>query len=152
MCPKASLLRLGQRQVLKWLADKLEDMAKKISSWPLWALADVVLIILFAFIGRRSHEEGLAIGHVLYTALPFIIGYVIALAISRPWQSINNLWPAGIIVWLGTVVLGLAVRIMMGSTAAVSFMIVTAVVLGFFLLARRLLGKLALRRSQQNQA
>lgn len=108
---------------------------------------DILLIILFALLGRREHEHGLDVGGILWTALPFIIGYVVMLAVSRPWVNINRLWPNGVLVWLGTVALGMAVRIALGSTAAISFIMVATIVLGLFLMGRRALVLLTTRKS-----
>ncbi len=116
------------------------------------AVADVVLIILFALLGRREHEHGLGLGGILLTALPFLIAYVVMTAVSKPWATINKFWPTGILVWLGTVAVGMALRILMGKTAAISFVIVTLIVLGLFLLGRRLVAQLISRRSQKQQA
>lgn len=108
---------------------------------------DILLIILFALLGRREHEHGLDVGGILWTALPFIIGYVFMLAVSRPWVNINRLWPTGVLVWLGTVALGIATRIALGSTAAISFIMVATIVLGVFLLGRRAIVLLMTKRS-----
>ena len=116
------------------------------------AVIDVVLIILFATLGRREHEHGLGLGGILLTALPFLIAYVIMTLVSKPWLTINKLWPSGILVWLGTVAIGLVVRIMMGKTAAFSFVIVTLIVLGVFLIGRRAVTSWIAKRSQQQKA
>jgi len=119
------------------------------SKWPWLAIIDVLLIVLFALLGRREHEHGLGITGILMTALPFLIAYVLMTALSRPWQTINKLWPTGVLVWVGTVVLGIALRLLMGKTAAISFVIVTLIVLGAFLLGRRAICAVLAKRSQQ---
>ncbi|MFJ2620277.1 DUF3054 domain-containing protein [Glutamicibacter sp. NPDC087344] len=121
-------------------------MVQKIRQWPAWVAIDLVLIVIFALLGRREHEHGLSIGGILWTALPFIIGYLILTLVTRPWKTINNVWPIGLLVWLGTVVLGIAVRLALGSTAAIAFIIVAAIVLGLFLLGRRLITGLVAKR------
>ncbi|MGP5411710.1 DUF3054 domain-containing protein, partial [Glutamicibacter ardleyensis] len=60
-------------------------------------------------------------------------------------------WPTGLLVWLGTVAVGMALRIAMGSTAAIAFVIVTILVLGVFLLGRRLICSLLFKRSAKQQ-
>jgi len=137
---------------MPWRNPYHEYMKQSMSKWPWLAIVDILLIILFALLGRREHEHGLAINGILITALPFIIGYAITTGVSRPWLSINKLWPTGILVWLGTVVLGVATRLLMGHTAAISFVIVTFVVLSIFLLGRRVVSSLIAKRSQQQQA
>ena len=43
---------------------------------------DAALIVLFAALGRRTHDEGSAIGGTLVAA-PFLIGYAIAASALR---------------------------------------------------------------------
>ena len=50
-------------------------------------VVDVALIILFAALGRRTHDEGSAVGGTLTVAAPFIIGYLIAAAALRLWPG-----------------------------------------------------------------
>lgn len=121
-------------------------MKESIRKWPLWMAVDVVLIVLFALLGRREHEHALSISGILMTALPFLIAYVAMTFLSRPWFTINKLFPAGVLVWVGTVAAGLALRIAFGSTAAVPFIIVASLVLGAFLMGRRLVTSLVARR------
>ncbi|RBM03803.1 DUF3054 domain-containing protein [Glutamicibacter soli] len=127
-------------------------MAQKIRQWPAWVTIDLVLIVIFALLGRREHEHGLSLGGILWTALPFLIGYAIVTLASRPWKTINNLWPSGILIWIGTVALGIALRLAFNDTAAVAFIIVATLVLGLFLLGRRLVTGLIAKRSAKQQA
>lgn len=112
--------------------------------WPRLALVvDVLLIVLFASLGRRTHASGMDPVGILWTALPFLIAWAVAtLATRRSWA---RLWPAGVVVWLVTVAGGLLLRVLFGDTAAFSFQLVTAGVLGAFLLGRRLVTTLLLR-------
>ncbi|WMY77449.1 DUF3054 domain-containing protein [Citricoccus sp. I39-566] len=98
---------------------------------------DVLLIILFAALGRRTHESGMDLGGILLTALPFLAAWAVATALTRPGRTWARIWPAGVVVWLVTVVGGLLLRVALGDTAAPSFQLVTAGVLGLFLLGRR---------------
>jgi hypothetical protein len=105
--------------------------------------ADALLIIVFAALGRRTHESGMDPAGILWTALPFLIAWAAAtLATHRGWAL---LWPSGVVVWLVTVIGGLLLRVLFGDTAAFSFQLVTAGVLGVFLLGRRLVTTLLLR-------
>lgn len=127
-------------------------MAQKIRQWPAWVAIDLVLIVIFALLGRREHEHGLSLGGILWTALPFLIGYAIVTLASRPWKTINNLWPTGLLIWIGTVSLGIALRLAFNDTAAVAFIIVATLVLGLFLLGRRLITGLVAKRLAKQQA
>ena len=116
------------------------------SAWAAWG-ADVVLIILFAALGRRTHASGLDAAGILWTALPFLLAWAAATVMTR--RNWSGLWPAGVLVWVITVVGGLALRVLLGDSAAVSFQLVTAGVLGAFLLGRRLVTTLLLRWRRQ---
>lgn len=124
-----------------------EYMKESIRNWPLWAVIDLALIILFAILGRSEHAHGLDIAGIFSTALPFLIAYLVMVMISRPWATINRIWPTGVLVWLGTVAVGMALRIALGSTAVLPFVIVTIFVLGLFLLGRRAICLLLSKRS-----
>ena len=112
---------------------------------PLFIL-DAMLVVLFAALGRQSHEHGLTPLGILQTAAPFLAALAVATLATRPRSTISRIWPAGVVVWAVTVVLGLALRVATGATAAVPFIIVTAVTLALFLLGRRAITALAARR------
>lgn len=121
-------------------------MKDSIRKWPLWMAVDVVLIVLFALLGRREHEHALSIGGILMTALPFLVAYVVVTLLSKPWTTINKLFPVGVLVWVVTVAAGLALRVAMDSTAALPFIIVATLVLGAFLMGRRLVTSMVAKR------
>ena len=98
---------------------------------------DALLILLFAAPGRRAHASGLDLAGILWTAPPFLLAWVAATTLTRPRRTWARPWPAGVVVWLGTVAGGLVLRVLLGETAAPSFQLVTAAVLGVFLLGRR---------------
>lgn len=115
-------------------------------AWPL--AVDIVLIVLFAALGRRSHELGLDVTGILFTAAPFLIAWGVGAIITRAWKTWRNLWPSGVIIWIITVAGGLGLRVtIFDETAAISFQMVTATVLGFFLLGRRCISALIRRKS-----
>ena len=100
-------------------------------------LIDLALVVLFAVIGRASHAEGLNLDGVFRTALPFVAGTLMAwigFSLKRlPGTTVVN----GVFVWAMTVVLGVFFRIMLGETAEVTFVLVTAAVLAAFLIGWR---------------
>ncbi|PPJ32863.1 DUF3054 domain-containing protein [Nocardia nova] len=120
-------------------------------------LIDVVLVIVFCAIGRRSHDEAVAAG-LLRTVWPFgaglLIGWVIAPAIVGRGRLSDALarfdgsavWPTGVVVWLSTLIGGMVLRVISGQGTAVSFVIVAATVLAVFLLGWRAVWILAARR------
>ncbi len=104
-------------------------------NWPALAL-DVICILVFAIVGRSSHGEASDLLGVLRTAWPFVAGGLLGMLIGRTWRHPSTL-TAGVYVWLSTVIVGIVLRLVTGAGAPVSFIIVTTVVLGAFLLGWR---------------
>ncbi|MDO4917861.1 MAG: DUF3054 domain-containing protein, partial [Rothia sp. (in: high G+C Gram-positive bacteria)] len=80
-------------------------------------LIDLVLIFLFAGIGRRSHGEGLQ--GILLTAAPFVLAVLLAWIIPAVHRVPQRIFPAGILVWLIAVFGGQLLRVLMGGSTAV---------------------------------
>ncbi len=114
---------------------------------PVALLVDVVLVVVFAAVGRASHEEGPVLG-ALATAWPFLVGTLVGWAIVRVSR---RQWPLGVApgvtVWVATVLIGMVLRRATGSGTALSFVVVASVVLAVFLLGWRALAGLVTRRS-----
>lgn len=110
------------------------------------AVADVVCVIVFVAIGRASHQEGDALLGLATTAWPFLGGLVAGWAAARAWRAPYGLVPAGVVVWLVTLVGGMLLRVVSGQGTAPAFIVVAAVFLAVFLLGWRLLVTLAGRR------
>lgn len=110
-------------------------------------IVDVVLVLIFAAIGRASHQEDP--GGFLLTAWPFLIALIIghllaALMPGRPRRPWSVLW--GVVVWIVTVVGGMLIRVLSGDTAEVPFIVVATIVLGVFLVGWRAIAALLRRR------
>lgn len=112
---------------------------------PLPALAlDVVLVVVFCAIGRRSHDEGVLTG-LFHTLWPFLtgllIGWLVASSAGKRAEdaafSAAAMWPTGVVVWLGALVGGMVLRVVGGQGVAFSFVIVAASVLAVFLIGWR---------------
>ncbi|WP_427017946.1 DUF3054 domain-containing protein [Pseudarthrobacter sp. P1] len=116
------------------------------------AVADVVLVLVFAVSGRSSHEESLAVAGVLRTAWPFLAALALGWLATRNWRAPVRLWPNGVLIWVITVMAGMILRVATGNTAAVPFILVAAVVLGVFLLGHRAVAGLLRRRATHNSA
>ncbi|KNC17881.1 hypothetical protein AC792_13290 [Arthrobacter sp. RIT-PI-e] len=117
---------------------------------PGWHVVDVVLILVFAASGRRTHEHGVSLPGVLDTAWPFLLAYALTALAVRARRSPAAPRPTAVVLWLGTVALGLGLRALSGDGVAFSFQVVTLLVLGIFLLLpRALVG--ALRRRRQRR-
>lgn len=105
-------------------------------------LADVVLVVIFCAIGRRSHAEGITLAGVAHTSWPFLTGTVAGWALARGWRHPTALNPTGLVVWVSTVVIGMLLRKASAQGVAVSFVIVASTVTAVFLLGWRGLARL----------
>lgn len=100
-------------------------------------LADVVCVVIFCTIGRRSHAEGITLTGVAHTSWPFLTGTVAGWALSRGWRRPTALNPTGLTVWVSTVVIGMLLRKASAQGVAVSFVIVASTVTAILLLGWR---------------
>ncbi|MBO0812596.1 MAG: DUF3054 domain-containing protein [Microlunatus sp.] len=111
---------------------------------------DIVMVLVFALVGRTSHGETDSPAGVLGTAWPFVsatvLGSLIALAAwqKHAWRKPYG-WRTGLIVWATTVVIGMLLRLAAGGTTAWTFWIVAAISLGILLMGWRLLARVAVR-------
>jgi hypothetical protein len=111
---------------------------------------DVVMVLLFAVVGRRSHSEADTVAGVLLTAWPFLvatlIGSVFGLIIrNRVAQGDAYGWGSAITVWVTTVIGGMLLRLAAGTGAAWPFWIVAFITLGILLLGWRLAARAIIR-------
>lgn len=102
------------------------------------ATADVLAILAFVAIGRRSHDEtGNAVVGALRVAAPFLIGLCAGWAVARAWRRPMAL-VTGLVIWPVTVIVGMLLRrTVFDRGTALSFVIVTTIVTGVFLLGWR---------------
>ena len=84
------------------------------------ALADIVGIVLFCVIGRRSHAEGLTAAGVAETAWPFLMGTAVGWLAARAWRRPTAVVTTGVVVWLCTIVVGMLSSKRSNSARAVS--------------------------------
>ncbi len=107
------------------------------------ALVDLVLVIVFCAIGRRTHDEANAVVGLATTAWPFVtgavVGWVATWALYRDKFDAFLIVPTGIVVWISTVAVGMILRAVSGQGTAFSFVLVASIVLGVFLLGWRAL-------------
>ena len=100
-------------------------------------VADLICVVVFCTIGRRSHAEGLTVAGVAETAWPFLTGTVVGWLLSRGWQRPTSLAPTGIVVWVSTVVVGMVLRKLTSAGVAVSFIVVASLTTALLLLGWR---------------
>jgi hypothetical protein len=109
-------------------------------------LTDLVCVLIFCSIGRRSHAEGLTVTGIAETAWPFLTGTLAGWLAARGWQRPASLYPTGLIVWVGTVVIGMVLRKANSAGTAGSFIVVATVTTGVLLLGWRAIAKVLARR------
>jgi|SRR3954451_14548459 hypothetical protein len=100
-------------------------------------IADVVCVLVFCTIGRRSHAEGITVAGVAETAWPFLAGTVAGWLAVRGWRRPTSLVPTGVVIWLCTVVIGMLLRKASSQGTAFSFVVVASLVTAILLLGWR---------------
>jgi hypothetical protein len=108
------------------------------NAWPTAVVADVVVVVVFAAVGRSNHHESAGPAGVWHTAWPFLLGTAIALALTAFTRADPLSLGVGVRVWLWTVVIGMVVRASLGEGTALSFVVVATIVLGALFLGWRL--------------
>lgn len=114
--------------------------------WLGWLAVDVVGVLVFCALGRRSHDEGLNVTGVAATAWPFLTGTAIGWLAARGWRRPTAVAPTGAVVWLSTVVVGMVLRKATSAGVAASFVVVATTVTALLLLGWRVAVGLTLRR------
>ncbi len=89
--------------------------------------ADVVCVIVFCVIGRRSHAEGLTVAGIARTAWPFLAGTGVGWLLIRGWRRPFTVIPTGVAVWVCTVGVGMALRKVSSAGVSPSFVVVASV-------------------------
>jgi peptidoglycan/LPS O-acetylase OafA/YrhL len=97
---------------------------------------DVICILVFAIVGRSSHQEATDLLGVAHTAWPFLAGCLVGTLVGRTWRHPLSL-RSGVAVWLGTVVIGMSLRLLTGAGISLSFVIVASCALALLLLGWR---------------
>lgn len=113
---------------------------------PAWLSADILGVLVFCALGRRSHGEGINVTGIASTAWPFLSGTVVGWLVSRAWRRPAAVVPTGLTVWLCTVVVGMLLRKAISAGVATSFVVVASSVTAVLLLGWRVGVGLVLRR------
>lgn len=108
--------------------------------------ADLVCVIVFCTIGRRSHAEGLTVAGIAETAWPFLTGTLAGWLAARAWQRPTSLYPTGLIVWVVTVAVGMLLRKATSVGTAPSFIVVASITTAVLLLGWRAIAMVLARR------
>lgn len=109
-------------------------------------LTDVVLVVVFCTIGRRSHAEGLTLTGIAETAWPFVLGTLAGWLAGRAWRRPTNLYPTGLLIWVCTVAVGMLLRKATSAGTAGSFIVVASITTAVLLLGWRAIATVLARR------
>jgi predicted permease len=109
--------------------------------WAPAVAADVLVVLVFATIGRSSHDEGITVGGVAHTAWPFLVGAAIGWGLVQMGHDDPRSNKAGVRVWLLTLVVGMVLRRLTGAGTAASFVVVATIVLGVLFLGWRFVAR-----------
>ena len=116
-------------------------------------VVDILLVTVFAAVGRSTHGESMSPAGVFETAWPFLTALLVAWAVMLIRRRDHLGIGAGIFVWFITWAGGLTFRVAGGETAEVPFIIVAALVLLVFLAGWRIaLGFFRPRRLESSTA
>jgi hypothetical protein len=99
--------------------------------------ADIVCVIVFCTIGRRSHAEGLTMAGIAKTAWPFLAGTGVGWLLIRGWRRPFAVIPTGVVVWVCTVVVGMLLRKATSAGVSASFVVVASLSTAVLLLGWR---------------
>jgi hypothetical protein len=102
-----------------------------------WLGVDVVCVLVFCAVGRRSHDEGLNIAGIATTAWPFLSGTGVGWLAARAWRRPTAVVPTGVVVWVCTVAVGMLLRRATSAGVAASFVVVASTVTALLLLGWR---------------
>jgi hypothetical protein len=113
---------------------------------PLAAGLDTAVVVAFAALGRRNHDEEPGLAGVFETAAPFLIGLLVAWIVVRAWRAPERIG-TGLAVWPITVAVGMVVRrFVFDEGTALPFVIVATIFLGACFIGWRAALRLLTRR------
>lgn len=90
------------------------QLARRGSRFAVIALAllvDAACVLAFSAAGRSQHGEASTLAGLWHTAWPFLVALVCTWAVSLAWRHPLAVLRSGLPIWLGTLVLGLVVRV-----------------------------------------
>jgi len=92
-------------------------------------LIDLAAVVVFVLVGRSAHGHGLSLAGICSTAWPFVSGLAAAWAFLVSLRQDGASLPAGLVVSISTVALGMILRVVSGQGTAAAFV---GVALAFF--------------------
>jgi hypothetical protein len=122
-----------------------DDTRTRVNGTLFALLADIVCVIVFATVGRRSHTEGLTVAGIAHTAWPFLTGAGVGWLLVGGWRRPFTVIPTGVAVWICTVVVGMLLRKATSAGVQTTFVVVASIATALLLLGWRAVAAL-LRR------
>lgn len=111
---------------------------------------DVAVVLVFLFFGNAAHDSASAgNGHLVALGACFLVALAAGWGVARPWRTPTRIWPTGVVVWLVTAAVGVALRGLLIPDAgfAPTFIAVALGFLGVTMLGWRALATMPVRRS-----
>lgn len=118
-------------------------------------LVDVVFVVVFAGIGRATHDGdvlGPGGSGLATTAWPFLAGLLLGWVVSLAWRRPAAPVRTGLPVWAVTLVVGMLLRALSGQGVAAAFIVVAGITLLLFLVGWRGIAALLARRRVSRSA
>ena len=106
---------------------------------------DVVAVLALATGGRAAHSADSPVTAVVTIAWPFLVGLAVGWVLLRAWRHPFAPWPTGLVLWVSTWVVGMALRWATGEGLATAFLVVSAAFLLATLVGWRLVALLVRR-------
>jgi len=98
---------------------------------------DLVVLVVFVLVGRRSHHEDAGLAGFLRVWWPFAVALGVAWLVTGLWRA-PLAWPRAVVAWLVTGGVGMALRIVVEDREfKVAFTIVTLLFVGAGMLGWR---------------
>lgn len=113
-------------------------------------LLDAVLLLIFAGLGRSSHERGNNLVGLFETGWPFLAALAISWIVSLAWRAPAAPVRTGVPIWIGTLILGMIFRLLSGQGTALPFVLVASGTIGVLLVGWRTLAEMIRRRQPRN--
>lgn len=115
-------------------------------------VADIVIVIVFAIIGRASHGEALSLGGIATTTWPFLVALLVGWAALFAWRAPMRPVRTGLPLWAVTLAGGMLLRVASAQGTALPFIIVAGVFLLVTLVGWRVVAALIGRRQASRSA
>lgn len=112
-------------------------------------VADALAVFVFVAIGLLQHGLTLNTDSVVSVGWTFAVGMLVGHLAIRSWRAPFALWPQGVFVWAITLVGAMALRTLFSQGTEVSFIVVTAIVLGVLMLGWRAVASFVTRHERR---